>query len=144
MVPSAFDFLNGLRKIFCSGSIISQYIFWVIDYYFKMSMWFFPQGSHILTCFSFLNKFIGEKISTFWFFFHCLSQLKPLLSVFEGTLNPHCISSAISTVYEMLYQKNINLVMLLQRSKFSFLILYVLLDFWIPWEPQKRDMLEYV
>ena len=123
--------------------VISQYIFWVIDYYFKMtmSMWFFPQGSHILTCFSFLNKIIGEKNLNFLiFFFYCLSQLKPLLSVFEGTPNPHCISSALSTVYEMLYQKNINEVNLVTSV---FLILYVLLDFWIPWEPQKRDMLEY-
>lgn len=142
VVPSAFDFLNGLRKLFCSGSnkpahILGHRLLLQDDNEYVI---FFP-SSHKLTCFSFLNKFMGEKNLNFLIFFHCLSQLKPLLSVLEGTPNPHCISSTISIVYEMLYWKNINEVNLVTSV---FLILYVLLDFWIPWEPQKTDMLEYV
>ena len=75
-VPSAFGFLNGLRKLLCSGSDKSVH---VLGYRLLLQddneyVIFFPQSSHKLTCFSFLQKFIGGKKSQLSNFYFSLSH----------------------------------------------------------------------
>lgn len=118
VVPSAFDFLNGLRKLFCSGSnkpahILGHRLLLQDDNEYVI---FFP-SSHKLTCFSFLNKFMGEKKSQPSDFFSLSLTVKTSVVCFRrNTKSSLYFFNYINSLWDALLKEH-------KWSKFSYFCL---------------------
>lgn len=118
VVPSAFDFLNGLRKLFCSDSnkpvhILGHRLLLQDDNEYVI---FFP-SSHKLTCFSFLNKFMEEKNLNFLMFFSLSLTVKTSVVCFWGnTKSSLYFFNYINSLWDALSKEH-------KWSKFSYFCL---------------------